>query len=59
MFSCEFCEISKNTFLTEHLRATVLADVSTVSVFIETLEAVVSRQTINIKPVLDVNQNLQ
>ena len=22
MFSCEFCEISKNTFLTEHLRAT-------------------------------------
>ena len=22
VFSCEFCEISKNTFLTEHLRAT-------------------------------------
>ena len=22
MFSCEFCEISKNTFFTEHLRAT-------------------------------------
>ena len=22
MFSCEFCEISKNTFLTEHLRVT-------------------------------------
>ena len=22
MFSCEFCEISKNTFLTEHLRTT-------------------------------------
>ena len=26
MFSCEFCEISKNTFLTEHLRATASAD---------------------------------
>ena len=23
VFSCEFCEIYKNTFLTEHLRATV------------------------------------
>ena len=23
LFSCEFCEISKKTFLTEHLRATV------------------------------------
>ena len=23
VFSCEFCEIFKNTFLTEHLRATV------------------------------------
>ena len=23
VFSCEFCEISKNTFFTEHLRATV------------------------------------
>ena len=22
LFSCEFCEISKNTFFTEHLRAT-------------------------------------
>ena len=22
MFSCEFCEISKNTFFTEHLRVT-------------------------------------
>ena len=22
MFSCEFCEISKNTFFTEHLRTT-------------------------------------
>ena len=22
MFSCGFCEISKNTFITEHLRAT-------------------------------------
>ena len=22
VFSCEFCEISKNIFLTEHLRAT-------------------------------------
>ena len=22
VFSCEFCEISKNTFFTEHLRAT-------------------------------------
>ena len=22
MFSCEFCEISKNTFFSEHLRAT-------------------------------------
>ena len=22
VFSCEFCEISKNTFVTEHLRAT-------------------------------------
>ena len=22
MFSCEFCEVSKNTFFTEHLRAT-------------------------------------
>ena len=22
MFSCEFCKISKNTFLTEHLRTT-------------------------------------
>ena len=22
MLSCEFCEISKNTFFTEHLRAT-------------------------------------
>ena len=22
VFSCEFCEISKNTFLTEHLRTT-------------------------------------
>ena len=22
MFSCEFCEISKSTFFTEHLRAT-------------------------------------
>ena len=22
MFSCEFCDISKNTFFTEHLRAT-------------------------------------
>ena len=22
MFSCEFCEIFKNTFFTEHLRAT-------------------------------------
>ena len=22
VFSCEFCEISKNTFLTEHLRMT-------------------------------------
>ena len=25
VFSCEFCEISKNTFLTEHLRATTSA----------------------------------
>ena len=24
VFSCEFCEISKNTFLTEHLRAMLL-----------------------------------
>ena len=23
MFSCEFCEVSKNTFFTEHLSATV------------------------------------
>ena len=23
VFSCEFCEISKNTFFTEHLRATI------------------------------------
>ena len=23
VFSCEFCEISKNTFFTEHLRTTV------------------------------------
>ena len=23
MFSCEFCEISKNIFFTEHLRTTV------------------------------------
>ena len=23
MFSCEFCEISKNTFFTEHLQETV------------------------------------
>ena len=26
MFSCEFCEISKNTFFTEHLRATASID---------------------------------
>ena len=25
MFSCEFCEISKNTFFTEHLRTTASA----------------------------------
>ena len=25
VFPCEFCEISKNTFFTEHLRATVSA----------------------------------
>ena len=23
VFSCEFCEISKNTFFTEHLRVTI------------------------------------
>ena len=26
MFSCEFCEIFKNTILTEHLRATASRD---------------------------------
>ena len=26
MFSCEFCEISKNTFFTEHLWATACVD---------------------------------
>ena len=26
VFSCEFCKISKNTFFTEHLRATASAD---------------------------------
>ena len=26
MFSCEFCEISKNTFFTEHLLATASLD---------------------------------
>ena len=26
VFSCEFCEISKNTFLTKHLRATASGD---------------------------------
>ena len=26
VFSCEFCEISKNTFFTEHLRATASVD---------------------------------
>ena len=26
MFSCEFCEISKNTFFTEHLQATASAN---------------------------------
>ena len=26
VFSCEFCEISKNTFLTEHLRTTASID---------------------------------
>ena len=26
MFSCEFCEIFKNTFLTEHLRMTASAE---------------------------------
>ena len=25
MFSCEFCEISKNTYFTEHLQATASA----------------------------------
>ena len=25
VFSCEFCEISKNSFLTEHLKATASA----------------------------------
>ena len=25
MFSCEFCELSKNPFFTEHLRATAFA----------------------------------
>ena len=25
MFSCEFCEISKNIFFTEHLRTTAFA----------------------------------
>ena len=28
MFSCEFCEISKNTFFTEHLRATTSKQVT-------------------------------
>ena len=30
MFSCEFCEISKNTFFTEHLWATASKQVTTV-----------------------------
>ena len=28
-FSCEFCEISQNTFLTEHLWKTASAQIST------------------------------
>ena len=31
VFSCEFCEISKNTFFTEHLRTTASATNGTVS----------------------------
>ena len=35
VFSCEFCEISKNTFFTEHLRMTASASVlTTKSVFL-------------------------
>ena len=29
MFSCEFCEVSKNTFFTEHLRATASKSIGT------------------------------
>ena len=32
VFSCEFCEISKNSFLTEHLRATASVKVGTEAV---------------------------
>ena len=32
VFSCEFCEISKNTFLTEHLRANASVKVGTEAV---------------------------
>ena len=38
MFSCEFCEIFKNNFFTEHLRATASGNTSriTVEVFLKT-----------------------
>ena len=37
VFSCEFCQISKNTFFTEHLRATASATAIALFFFTRTL----------------------
>ena len=51
MFSCEFCEISQNTFFTEHVRATDF--VGELSIFQEYFAKVKECSTFNNK-----NQNI-
>ena len=52
VFSCEFCEISKNTFFTEHLRKT--ASIQFIPFFLITLESLrhLFSDKLQIKPVL-------
>ena len=42
MFSCEFCKISKNTFFTEHLRATASKQVTVPLQCLQTAKSLIS-----------------
>ena len=42
MFSCEFCKISKNTFFTEHLRATASKQVAVPLQCLQTAKSLIS-----------------